>query len=71
MERGILFAGSPDTVTEQISDFYRRVGGFGHLVMIGRSGFLSHAESEAGIRRFASDVLPRLQELGDVESDAA
>lgn len=39
MERGLLFAGNPDTVYQQIMDFYDKVGGFGHLVMIGRSGF--------------------------------
>src|SRR5262249_20090788 len=43
MARGLLFAGSPDTVYQQIMDFYDKVGGFGHLVMIGRSGFMTHA----------------------------
>jgi alkanesulfonate monooxygenase SsuD/methylene tetrahydromethanopterin reductase-like flavin-dependent oxidoreductase (luciferase family) len=63
MARGLLFAGSPDTVYEQIRDFYAKVGGFGHLVMIGRSGFMTHAEAEKGITLFAQEVLPRLQEL--------
>src|SRR5262245_29909478 len=45
MQRGILFAGSPDTVYRQIVDFHEYVGGFDHLVMIGRSGFLTHAEA--------------------------
>ena len=66
MARGILFAGSPDTVYRQIMDFYRKVGGFGHLVMIGRSGFMTHAEAEKGIARFAKDVLPRLKEIAPV-----
>ncbi len=66
MARGILFAGSPDTVYQQIMDFYRKVGGFGHLVMIGRSGFMTHAEAEKGIRLFARDVLPRLKEIAPV-----
>ena len=47
-------------------DFYRKVGGFGHLVMIGRSGFMTHAEAEKGIARFAKDVLPRLKEIAPV-----
>ena len=34
MARGILFAGSPDTVYEQIMSFYKAVGGFGHLTMV-------------------------------------
>jgi alkanesulfonate monooxygenase SsuD/methylene tetrahydromethanopterin reductase-like flavin-dependent oxidoreductase (luciferase family) len=46
MQRGLLFAGNPDTVYQQIMDFYEKVGGFNHLVMIGRSGFMTHAETE-------------------------
>lgn len=63
MARGLLFAGNADTVYQQIREFYGKVGGFGHLVMIGRSGFMTHAEAEGGIKRFAQDVLPRLQDL--------
>jgi alkanesulfonate monooxygenase SsuD/methylene tetrahydromethanopterin reductase-like flavin-dependent oxidoreductase (luciferase family) len=66
MERGILFAGSPDTVYRQIMDFHDHVGGFGHLVMIGRSGFMTHAEAENGIKLFAKEVLPRLREIAPV-----
>src|SRR5262245_33778251 len=61
--RGILFAGSPDTVYRQIMDFYGEVGGFGHLVMVGRSGFVTHAETERNIALFAREVLPRLREI--------
>ena len=42
MKRGILFAGSPDTVYRQIMDLYEDVGGFGHFVMVGRSGHMTH-----------------------------
>jgi alkanesulfonate monooxygenase SsuD/methylene tetrahydromethanopterin reductase-like flavin-dependent oxidoreductase (luciferase family) len=66
MARGLLFAGDPDTVHQQIMAFYDKVGGFGHLVMIGRSGFMTHAEAEQGIKRFAREVLPRLQEVAPV-----
>ncbi len=66
MARGILFAGSPDTVYRQIMDFHDEVGGFGHLVMIGRSGFMTHAETEKGIRLFANEVLPRLRQVAPV-----
>ena len=66
MARGLLFAGSPDTVYQQIIDFYDKVGGFGHLVMIGRSGFMTHAEAEKGIQLFAQEVLPRLKEIAPV-----
>ncbi|MBV9826480.1 MAG: LLM class flavin-dependent oxidoreductase [Alphaproteobacteria bacterium] len=58
--RGILCAGSPDTVYRQIMDIYDKVGGFGHFIFVGRSGFLTHQEAEKGIRLMAKEVLPRL-----------
>ncbi len=61
---GIVFAGSPSTVRGQIEKFYDRVGGFGHLMMMGQAGFLDHAETVNGIRNFAEHVVPRLQGLG-------
>jgi len=66
MKRGILFAGSPDTVYRQIMDLYEDVGGFGHLVMVGRSGYMTHAEAERGIKLFAKEVLPRLRAIAPV-----
>jgi len=67
MAQGILFAGNPDSVHRQIMEFYDKVGGFGHLALIGRSGFMTHEESEKGIRLFAQEVLPRLREIRPVE----
>ena len=67
--QGILFAGNPDTVYRQIMEFYDKVGGFGHLALIGRSGYLTHAESEKGIRLFSNEVLPRLREVKPVTLD--
>ena len=69
MAQGILFAGNPDSVYRQIVEFYDKVGGFGHLAMIGRSGFMTHAESEKGIRLFAKEVLPRLREIGSIPAE--
>jgi alkanesulfonate monooxygenase SsuD/methylene tetrahydromethanopterin reductase-like flavin-dependent oxidoreductase (luciferase family) len=66
MEAGILFAGSPDTVYQQILEFSDKVGPFGHLVMVGRSGFMTHAETEKGIKLFSKEVLPRLKEIAPV-----
>ena len=65
-EEGILFCGNPDTVYRQIMEIYDKVGGFGHLSLIGRSGFMTHAESEKGIRLFSNEVLPRLREVKSV-----
>ncbi len=68
MAMGILFVGNPDSVYRQIVEFSDKVGGFNHLSMIGRSGFMTHRESEKGIRLFAKEVLPRLQEIKAVEA---
>jgi len=66
MEMGILFVGNPDSVYRQIMAFYDKVGGFGHLSLVGRSGFMTHAESEKSIGLFAREVLPRLKEIKPV-----
>ena len=58
----LMFAGRPETVYRQIMDCYAELGGFGHLIFIGRSGFLTHAEAEKSLRLFAAEVLPRLNE---------
>src|SRR5256886_17393486 len=63
MKRGILFVGSPDTVYRQIRDFYDEVGGFGHLALVGRTGHMTHQETEKSIRLFSKEVLPRLREI--------
>jgi len=68
MAQGILFAGTPDSVFAQIRQFHRDVGGFGHLTMIGRTGFMTHAESEKSIRLFGREVLPRLKEIDRVSA---
>jgi len=58
--RGILVAGNPDTVYQQIVDIYDKVGGFANFIFVGRSGFLDHKEAEKGIRLMAKEVIPRL-----------
>jgi alkanesulfonate monooxygenase SsuD/methylene tetrahydromethanopterin reductase-like flavin-dependent oxidoreductase (luciferase family) len=67
MAQGILFAGNPDSVYRQITEFSDKVGGFGHLAPIGRSGFMTHEESKKGIRLFTQEVLPRLREIAPLK----
>ena len=62
MERGLMFAGTPDQVHKQIKKFYDQVGGFGHLLIMGQAGFLEHDDTVHGIRMFAREVYPRLKE---------
>jgi hypothetical protein len=68
MAMGILFVGNPDSVYRQVMEFYDKVGGFGHLSLVGRSGFMSHPEAQKGIRLFATEVLPRLKEIKPIEA---
>jgi alkanesulfonate monooxygenase SsuD/methylene tetrahydromethanopterin reductase-like flavin-dependent oxidoreductase (luciferase family) len=67
--QGVVFAGNPDTVTAQIRRHYDHVGGYGHLLMMGQAGFLEHAETEAGIRRFATEVAPRISQFMPLERE--
>jgi alkanesulfonate monooxygenase SsuD/methylene tetrahydromethanopterin reductase-like flavin-dependent oxidoreductase (luciferase family) len=68
MAGGILFAGNPDSVFAQVKRFHDDVGGFGHLTMIGRTGYMTHAESEKSIRLFGREVLPRLTAIDAVSA---
>ena len=63
IDQSIVFAGNPDTVFEQLKNFYEIVGGFGHLLIMGQAGFLDHDETIKGIELFGSEVYPRLKEL--------
>lgn len=68
IDEGIVFAGSPQTVREQVQTFYDRVGGFGHLLLMGQAGFLEHDETVRGIRAFAGEVAPHLRALREAPS---
>ncbi len=60
---GLSFAGTPDEVFDQLRAFYDHVGGFGHLLMMGQGGLLSHRETVANLELFSKEVLPRLPDL--------
>jgi alkanesulfonate monooxygenase SsuD/methylene tetrahydromethanopterin reductase-like flavin-dependent oxidoreductase (luciferase family) len=60
MERGVLFAGSPDTVAEQINRFREQVGPFGNLLIMGQAGYLRKDDVIASLTRMANEVRPQL-----------
>ena len=60
---GIAFAGSPSMVLDQIKAFYERVGGFGHLLMMGQGGHISHEETVENLTVFSQEVAPHLSGL--------
>jgi alkanesulfonate monooxygenase SsuD/methylene tetrahydromethanopterin reductase-like flavin-dependent oxidoreductase (luciferase family) len=65
IDAGLTFAGTPDDVFDQLKAFYDHVGGFGHLLMMGQGGEISHEETVANLTLFSREVLPRLGELGE------
>ncbi len=68
---GVMIAGTPDEVVEQTKKIYDYVGGFGHLLLMGQAGFLTHDEAVLGIKTFARNVYPRLKaELGYIPESA-
>lgn len=58
----VMFAGTPDEVYDQITQFDESVGGVGNLLMMGHAGHLSHEETVSNITLFGKAVLPRLQQ---------
>ena len=71
IDKGIVFAGTANQVVNQIERFYEKVGGFGHLLMLGQIGKLSHEAALEGIETFGAQVHPRIQGLGEASSAAA
>jgi alkanesulfonate monooxygenase SsuD/methylene tetrahydromethanopterin reductase-like flavin-dependent oxidoreductase (luciferase family) len=64
IDAGLSFAGTPDDVFDQLKAFYEHVGGFGHLLMMGQGGHISHDDTVDNLRLFSREVLPRLAEMG-------
>ncbi len=62
MEAGLVFAGTPDEVYEQIIDFDDHAGGLHNLLLMMQGGALSHEDTCDSMRLFAEHVLPRLKE---------
>ncbi|MFF3569297.1 LLM class flavin-dependent oxidoreductase [Nocardia jiangxiensis] len=62
-EQGIMLAGSPDTVAAQIRRLHERVGGFGHLLMMGQAGLMSHQTVGRSLELFAKEVVPQVADL--------
>jgi alkanesulfonate monooxygenase SsuD/methylene tetrahydromethanopterin reductase-like flavin-dependent oxidoreductase (luciferase family) len=63
VDKGVLFAGTPDQVVDQITRFYHAVGGFGNMLMMGHAGSMTYAQTSRSLKLYATEVLPRLTEL--------
>lgn len=55
---GFFFAGSPETVLQQLCEFYEKVGGFGHLLMMVQGGTMGYELTAQSVALFAEEVLP-------------
>src|SRR5207248_9438254 len=67
--QGQMFAGNPDTVAKQLTEFRRRVGGIHHIIMMTRQGLVTHAEAKKSFPLAAREVLPQLQALPPIDED--
>lgn len=61
IDAGIIFAGTPDEVYQQIATFRDRCGGLGNLLAMCHAGHLSHEDTVDNLTLLAKEVLPRLQ----------
>jgi alkanesulfonate monooxygenase SsuD/methylene tetrahydromethanopterin reductase-like flavin-dependent oxidoreductase (luciferase family) len=69
----LRFCGGPDTVVQQITDFYEATGIGAFDIAFGGAG-ITLEESEKSMRLFATEVLPRIRHLGvnaSVQPEAA
>jgi alkanesulfonate monooxygenase SsuD/methylene tetrahydromethanopterin reductase-like flavin-dependent oxidoreductase (luciferase family) len=63
MEQGVLIAGTPDSVAQQIRRFYDLVGGFDHILMMQQAGSLDHERTVKSMTLFATEVYPQIKDL--------
>jgi alkanesulfonate monooxygenase SsuD/methylene tetrahydromethanopterin reductase-like flavin-dependent oxidoreductase (luciferase family) len=68
-EGGILFAGTPDQLYEQMVKFSDRCGGIGRMLMLSQAGYLSHDETVDTMQLFAAEVAPRLREYAKLKNE--
>jgi alkanesulfonate monooxygenase SsuD/methylene tetrahydromethanopterin reductase-like flavin-dependent oxidoreductase (luciferase family) len=70
IDAGIMFAGTPDQVYDQIVAFCDYCGGMGNLIMMGHAGPMSHQDTVDNLTMFAKEVLPRLKAYEQPRAEA-
>jgi alkanesulfonate monooxygenase SsuD/methylene tetrahydromethanopterin reductase-like flavin-dependent oxidoreductase (luciferase family) len=71
IEAGLIFAGTPDQVRQQIDRFASAMGGLGNLLLMFQGGDLGHAETIDSLSLFGREVLPQLSSVPDLNEDRA
>jgi len=59
---GMMFAGNPDTVFNQMRDFFDAVGGLGNFIPMVQYASMSYDLTLKSMQRLANDVMPRFIE---------
>lgn len=70
IDTGLLFAGTPGQVYEQIARYCDAVGGLGNFIAMCQAGAMSHEDTADSLKLFAREVIPRLKERAST-ADAA
>ena len=60
IDREALFCGEPDRIYRQVKDLYDRVGGFGTLLLVAGKDWGTSEQRAQSMRRFMTEVAPRL-----------
>jgi alkanesulfonate monooxygenase SsuD/methylene tetrahydromethanopterin reductase-like flavin-dependent oxidoreductase (luciferase family) len=63
IDRGVFICGDPDHVHAQLTEFYREVGGFGTLLVVGGKDWSQEEAQLRSMRLFMNEVAPRLASL--------
>ena len=61
IESGLMFAGTPDQVVEQVTRFHTEVGGFDHFLAMVQGGTMTTETVNRSMELLAEEVLPRLR----------
>jgi alkanesulfonate monooxygenase SsuD/methylene tetrahydromethanopterin reductase-like flavin-dependent oxidoreductase (luciferase family) len=62
--KGIIIAGSPETMIKKITYLHERCG-IGHLLMMNQAGFMPADDVRRSMALFAKEVYPAIRELGE------
>lgn len=61
--KGIVMAGSPDTMIKKITYLHERCN-IGHLLMMNHAGYMSPEKTRRSMELFAKEVYPAIRDLG-------
>ena len=63
IDAGMFYIGDPDTVFEQIKNYYLESGGFGGLLIVAGKEWSTREKRDRSMERFMQHVAPRVRDL--------